>query len=108
VTRQKIRQSARENVSSLRTQTVEPIDFHFGLGSQSLFVSGHASRGTELHVPVAMNTEAELPTTVIAALQSWGCAQSVASATHHNIYGEQIKDAAASMYDKAQARHSNV
>jgi hypothetical protein len=61
-------------------RTVEPIDFHFGFEGQSLFVSGHASRGTELHVPVAMNTEAELPATVIAAQQRWGCAQTMASA----------------------------
>ena len=94
--------------SNLRTRTVEPIDFHFGFGNQSLFVSGHARRGAELHVPIAMNTEAELPATVIAAQRSWGCAQTVASATHHNTYGEQIKDAAASMCERPQAWHSNV
>jgi len=84
------------------------MDFHFGLGSQSLFVIGHASRGTELHVPVAMNTEAELPTTVIAAPQMLELPPAVASAAQHNTYGEQIKDAAASMCDTPQARHSNV
>src|SRR6516165_5231109 len=76
--------------SSFRTRTVEPIDFRFGFGDQSLFVSGHASKGTELHVPITMNTGAELSATVIAAQHSWGCAQTVASAAHHNTYTEQI------------------
>jgi hypothetical protein len=40
---------------------------------------------------------------VIAAQHSWGCAQTVASAAHHNTYTEQIKDAAASMCDKPGA-----
>jgi hypothetical protein len=55
-----------------------------------------------------MNTEAELPTTVIAAPQMLDLPPTLASAAHHNTNGEQIKDAAASMYDRAQARHSNV
>jgi len=46
-----------------------------------------------LHVPITMNTEAELSATVIAAQHSWGCAQTVASAAHHNTYTEQVKDA---------------
>ena len=83
-----VRRAARR--ARLRMRTVESIDFHFGFGGQSLFVSGHASRGTELHVPVAMNTEAETPATVIAARQSWGCAQTVALANHHNTYASRL------------------
>jgi hypothetical protein len=47
-------------------------------GKSTLLVCRHASRGTELHVPVAMNGESELFAAVIAA-HNRGSAQTVAS-----------------------------
>jgi len=41
--------------------------FDFGFGSKALLVSGHARRRTKLHVPIAMNAQAEFFAAVIAA-----------------------------------------
>ena len=54
-------------VSGLRTQNIESAYFDFGFGRKPLLVCRHASRGTELHVAVALNIEAEFFATVIAA-----------------------------------------
>src|SRR5262249_42111842 len=54
-------------VSGFRTQNIESVYFDFGLRRQSLLVCRHASRATELHVPVALNIEAEFFTAMIAA-----------------------------------------
>jgi hypothetical protein len=57
---------------------IEPAYFHRRFRGQSLLVCGHASRRTELHVPIKMNTEAEFFAAVIAAhIRGW--AQTVAS-----------------------------
>jgi hypothetical protein len=54
-------------VSGFRTQKIESAYFDFGFGRQSLLVCRHASRGTELHVTVALNIEAEFFAAMIAA-----------------------------------------
>jgi hypothetical protein len=54
-------------VSGFRTQNIEPAYFDFGFGRESLLVCRHASGGTELHVTVALNIEAEFFAAVIAA-----------------------------------------
>jgi hypothetical protein len=53
-------------ISGFRTQTTELAYFDFGFGRQSLLICRHASRGTELHVTVALNIEAEFFAAVIA------------------------------------------
>jgi len=47
-------------------KNIESAYFDFGFGRQSLLVCRHASRGTELHVTVALNIEAEFFAAVIA------------------------------------------
>jgi hypothetical protein len=56
--------------SSALSDCIEAAYFYFGFFAQSPLVRRHASRGTEAHVPVAMNAGAELPAAVITAL-SW-------------------------------------
>jgi len=60
-----IKLGAQRILSSLITQT--PSYFHFGFRAESLLVCGHTSRTTELHAPVALSSEAEFFTAVIAA-----------------------------------------
>jgi hypothetical protein len=40
--------------------------FHFGFFGQSLLIRRHAGSGTKTHAPVAMDTDADFPATVIA------------------------------------------
>jgi hypothetical protein len=54
-------------ISGFRTQNIESAYFDFGFRRQSLLVCRHASRGTELHVTVALNIEVEFFDAVIAA-----------------------------------------
>jgi hypothetical protein len=48
-------------------RVIEAANLRLGVFAQSMLVSAHAGRGTEPHVPVAVNDEAEVSSAMVAS-----------------------------------------